>query len=516
MTFDLLIRGATVVDGSGSPRTRTDVGIRGATVDAIGDLRAARAAEEIDGQALVLAPGFIDAHSHVDAELLERPNIDAAISQGVTTEVLGQDGLSYAPLPPSRLAEQFEYLQTLCGLPGVTRDWGSVAEFLRHFNGRVAQNIAFLAPYGALRLGAAGWTAAPLSPAQLRDVLASLSRALEEGAVGLAVGLDYFPQSAATRAELVALARVVAEHDAVFVAHTRNQRLGIVAAVAEFLGVCAAAGARAHVSHLRDARALPEIDRARGRGMPVTFDVYPYDMGSSMLTMYLPDRMLEGGPAETRRRLADRSLRREMEPDLERRLAPKLSELVLCNVGNSAYEPLVGSSLRQVVESLGGSLGDGVAQLLLENNLVVGFVGHRVSEESLDACVAHPASVGCSDGILVGQRPHPRAWGAFARLVARYVVDRGALSLEECIRKLTSATADVFRIENRGRVQSSRPADLVLFDLQEVRDEATFQEPRRPATGFVRVLVNGQTVWCGGTYSGRAAGAVLRSGGARE
>lgn len=198
MLFDCLIRGAAVVDGSGRPAIRADVAVQGPRIAAVGDLRSVSGIEEIDGRDLILTPGFIDAHAHVDLELLVDPVVKAAISQGVTTEILGQDGLSYAPLSGERLAEQREYLRTLNGAPEVGWDWGSFRTFVKRFEGRVGQNCAFLAPYGAVRLKVAGWAGAPLTQRQLREALRLITNTLDEGAVGVALGLDYWPQAAAT------------------------------------------------------------------------------------------------------------------------------------------------------------------------------------------------------------------------------------------------------------------------------------------------------------------------------
>lgn len=492
--FDLVVAGGDLIDGTGAPRRRVDVAVLGGRIAAIGDLGTADTRSRVEATDRVVCPGFIDPHAHVELALLGEGRVAARLAQGVTTEIIGQDGLSYAPIAPARLAEQIDLLAGLEGRAAVGIQDGTWAGYQRGLAGRIAQNVAFLVPYGAVRIDVAGWVDRALTAAERRAVRRLVADTLADGAAGIAVGLDYFPQTAASTDELDDLGRLAADAGRPLVAHVRGAALGIVGGVAEVVDVGARTGAAIHVSHLRHAAALPLFDAARAAGRDVTFDTYPYTRSSTLLLSHLPSWALEGGPVVLRGRLADRAERRRLGAELGPAFLREAAGMRVANLGRGADDVWIGASVADALAAIGGELGDALAELLLRNDLAVGYVGTTsddVDEVSLESCLAHPASMPCSDAILVGQRPHPRGWGATARYLGRYVRERALLPLEEAVRRMTSAPADRFGLGDRGRIRTGANADLVVFDPATVLDRSTDDAPRLTPIGIDAVIIGG-------------------------
>lgn len=512
MGYDLGIVGGVVVTGT-APSMRADVAIDGGRIVAVGDLAGLgepRARLEAAGR--VVGPGFVDAHAHVELALLDDGLVPTKVGQGVTTEILGQDGLSYAPLSARRRIEQIDYLSTLNGRPRRSETWRSWPEFLRLLEGRVAQNVAFLVPYGAIRVEAAGWTAAPADPLVLDRIRSMVEEGLQAGAVGVSVGLDYFPQTVASTAELDLLSDLAARSGTVFVAHVRGSELGTVDAVREVIETGRRTGAAIHISHLRDASALPVLDAARADGLDVTFDVYPYRQPSTMLLSHLPTWVLDGGPVAIRRRLGSASTRARLRDDIARILSVEMAGAIISNLGRDVPPDMVGRSVASAVAAAAVAPEDGFAELLLGNDLEVGYVGGHgsVDEASLIACLSHPASMGGSDAILVGGRPHPRGAGATARWFGRYVRERGLLTVEQAFEKLSTAPARRFELIDRGTLAVGAAADVVILDPAVFDDATTETETRRPPIGLDAVLVGGAVVWREGRGTTARPGAIIR------
>jgi N-acyl-D-amino-acid deacylase len=509
--FTLLFKGARLVDGSGAPAVTADVATQGSRIAAIGDLTNANAARVVDATGLTLCPGFIDVHSHSDLPLLAEPRSEPKIGQGITTELLGADGLSYAPLTPSLLQDVRTYLAGIYGTPDVEIPSASVDSFLTRLDNRTSTNTVYMMPHQALRLMVRGWRGGPASEDELQQMSDLLATGLEQGARGLGTGLDYFPHGTCTTDELVALGRVVAHYDGVLVAHVRYW-IGVVEAVQEMVDVAAQSGVRVLISHMRAAEALPVIDQARARGLDIQFDTYPYNAGSSMFLMYLPFWVHEGGPTEMLRRLRDPSARARLRAERHERLDGDLSTMVISTVGAAvALQSYEGRSLEWVMRERGQSDPvEVICDLLLETDLATGFVGQGGSEDSLRACIANPAFLASTDAVLVGGRPHPRGYGTYPRYLGRYVRELGLLSLEECIRRMTGAAAECLRLTDRGMVRPGLAADLVLFDAERVVDRATFEVPRQAPEGIELVVVNGVVVVESGRHSGATPGIALR------
>jgi N-acyl-D-amino-acid deacylase len=521
-TFDVLIAGGKVIDGTGNPWFRADVGIVGDTIAAVGALASASAKLRLDAAGLVVAPGFVDAHVHGDLALLTDPLHEPAVRQGVTTYILGQDGVAMAPASPAT----FEYMCSYTAGFSGGRDWlarpdrpgwSSLAEYLDRFDRRCAVNVACLVPNGNVRLEAMGLETRPATPAELGAMRRLVREAMEQGAVGLSSGLDYIPSSYATTEELAALCEEIAPFGGVYVTHMRRYDPdGVRGSLEEVFTIGRKAGVGVHVSHFnsRADLVLPLLDEARANGVDVTYDLYCYLAGSSILGMYtLPPWVQEGGPGPTLVRLRD--------PDVRARLAgwfaaPRvpLENVRLSYVGAEPYRHCEGLSLPEAAAACGSaSVGDFLCDLLVASELAAGCIApHRArGEEDVRGLMRHPAMMAGSDGIFTGSRPHPRGTGCFARYLGHHVRE-GTWSLETAVQRLAAHAAGRFGLVDRGLLRPGMAADVVVFDEAAIADRSTFEDGKPLAVGATHVLVNGELVLHGGQRTAALPGRALRRG----
>jgi N-acyl-D-amino-acid deacylase len=515
--FDIIISGGRIVDGSGSPWYRGDVGINGECIEAIGSLDNAEAVRVIDAAGCVACPGFIDMHSHSDIILLANPRHEPKIMQGVTTDVLGLDGSSYAPLSPANLKMVRQYLSGVDGNFDVSWDWSSVAEFLARFDHRVAINVAYLVPHNALRLETIGFVDRAATPGELVNMQALLDRGINDGAVGFSTGLDYFPNGYSNTYELIKICEVVARYDGVSVWHTRNNDLGLIKSIQEAFEVGEKTGVKVHMSHYaangpknrgKSIEILGMVDAARKKGIDVTFDSYPYIALSSMLIMVLPRWVHQGGAQSVMERLSQPALRGKIYSDLGTASQP-WPQLILTSVTNEKNEVYVGKSIPDAAKMAGKEVPEFVCDLLLEENLGVSFLGLLGNEDDVRTIMKHPCHMAGSDGILLGNKPNPRGWGTFARYLGFYSLQLGIVSMEEIIRHMTAAPAQCLGLSDRGLIKKGLAADIVVFDPQTVIDKATFDEPKKHPVGINYVLVNGAITVDKGKHTGALNGRSL-------
>ncbi len=527
MQVDLAIVNAHVLDGTGAAAEFGHVAVEGDRIVALGPEADRGARRTIDADGMVVCPGFIDVHAHSDLVPLAEPHCAAKIMQGVTTEVIGQDGLSYAPLTDGTLAHFRTALAALNGDPeGLAWDWRSVDEYLDRFDRRVAVNVAFLAPHGNLRAAVLGLEDRAPTRRELDEMKRLLDRALCEGAFGLSTGLTYAPCSFAEPGELAALCEVVSRHGGYFAPHMRNYGAEMEAAVEEVIGIAVSAGVPLHLTHFhvsfpggkgRAGHYLERIDRARREGLDVTLDAYPYLAASTFLAGLLPSWTHEGGPKRLIERLTEpetrERIRREMEvtgSDGLQKVPAAWDSIVLTDVASGRGAPLVGRSFAEIARRLGRPPFDCFADLLVETKLAVScllFIGH---EENVETILRDPELMPGSDGLLIGPRPHPRAWGTFARYLARYVRELGVLRLPDCVRKMTSLPARRLALRDRGVLRPGMVADLVVFDPDRVQDTATYENPKSHPEGIPYVVVAGQIVKHAGQPTGALPGRALR------
>ncbi len=518
--LEVLLRNARVFDGSGNPWFRADVGVQGdriARVGAIGDVEAGRT---IDCRDRILSPGFIDMHSHADVMLLAEPGHEAKIFQGCTTDVLGQDGLSYAPVSPPTLQMLRRHIAALNGDPDVGWDWTSVASFLDKFDRKVAVNVAFLVPHCAVRAEVIGMEDRLATPAELERMRALVDEGMADGAVGFATGLDYTPNFWSDTDELVALCEVVARRGGIYVTHVRySLGDGIFDPVAEAIEIARRSGVRLQISHLRGDRfgkaATPEqvlgqLERARAEGVDVTFDNYPYTRGSSLLHRLVPEWTHVGGPAALLERLSDPSRRDRIYREMDA-AHPDWAEVRMASINSDKSRHFEGWSVAEAANEAGKRPAQYVCDLLIETGLGVSYVSQATSsEESLGPMLASPLETHGSDGLCIGSRRHPRTYGSFARVLGEFVRERKVMELPEAVRKMTSAPASRLGLQDRGLVRAGMIADLAVWDERTIADRSTYEAPLTTATGVSHVLVSGQLVLGDGGHTGATPGRALK------
>ncbi len=508
--FDHLICNGRIVDGTGVPWFRGDVGIDGSRIAAVGDLQSASAGHVLDARGGIIAPGFIDAHVHSDIVLLESGDGEPSIRQGVTTHIIGQDGVSYAPLTPANRPFLRRYFAAINGGETLSFEWASVAEFLAGFNGVSPLNVAYLVPHGTVRAAVMGLEARDPTRKEIVAMQRLIERGLEEGAIGVSTGLDYLPCLYAATDELVDIAHPAAG-GGVFVTHMRSYTDKAEGAIRETIEVGRRASLPVHISHFNcRAGMLTEIDRGREQGIDVTFDAYPYLAGSTVLMLALPREVHAGTVEEMVARLREPTGAGRLEAWTKNPPFP-LDSLVLANLQRPDHQRYLGENLVAAAELAQQPLPEFVHQLLLEEEMAVGVVVFQSwrTEEDMIEIMNHPGHMVGSDGIYVGGRPHPRGWGAFARLLGHYVRERGVLTLEEMIRHMTSVPAARFGLSDRGLVKPGMAADIVVFDDARITDRATFENGRQLADGVSAVFVNGEPVLDGGGMTGARPGQVL-------
>jgi N-acyl-D-amino-acid deacylase len=512
--YDLLIRNGRVVDGTGSPAFRADVAIVGDRIAAVGVQSGAKARQVIDAAGLVVCPGFVDPHTHSDLMLLGEPRHDAKVRQGVTTDVIGLDGISYAPAKRQDLRMLRDYLAGLNGRPDIAYDWSTIPEYLSRFDGRAAANVAFLLPHNCLRIPVMGMEARRPTAAE-RGRMAALAReGMEAGAIGLSTGLVYPPCCYADTEELIALCRPVARLGGFYVPHIRTYEAGIGAAIEETFRIGREAGIPVHISHFRVRRStrdriFEQLAAGERQGLEISFDAYPYKAGSTYFANTIPAWAHAGGPAALIGRLKDPAARRRVAREVQAR-GLDWAKVVISGVKTSRSAPLVGRSMAAIATEQGREPAEVLCDLVLEEDLQVSAVLHRGEDEDLEAAMAHPMMMFGSDALVWGQKPHPRAYGTYPRALGRYVREGKALRLEEAIRKMTWFPARRHNLRERGLVAAGWYADLVAFDPGRILDRATFEEPKQFPEGIPHVLVNGRPVILNGRHTGATPGRGLR------
>jgi N-acyl-D-amino-acid deacylase len=515
--FDVLITGGRVIDGTGLPGYLGDIGVEGERITAIGPLAHAEARNRLDARGLVVCPGFIDAHVHGDLRLLEDPLHEPAIRQGVTTYVLGQDGVAMAPGSPATVDYMRRYTAGFAGLYVPPRRWFGVGEYLSLFDRNCALNVACLIPNGNVRMEVLGLETRPPTPEELRPMRHIVRAAMEEGAVGLSSGLDYIPSRYAETAELIALCQEIAPFGGVYVTHMRRyDPEGVLGSMDEVFRIGREAGCAVHISHF-NSRAdivLPHLDQANRLGVDATYDLYCYLAGSTILGMIaLPPEAQEGGSDATLARLRDSRTREQLQGWFKSPRVP-LETVRLSFIADPQYRRLEGLTLEKAAREAGRSIGDFVCDVLVSSGLAVGcVVPHKArDEEDVKALTKHPAMMAGSDGIYTGGFPHPRGCGCFARYLGHYVREAKVWSLEQAVQHLSAHAARRFGLKDRGLLREGLAADVVVFDPETISDQSTYDDGKRLATGMRHVLVNGQCVLQDGQRTSALPGRALRHG----
>jgi N-acyl-D-amino-acid deacylase len=493
---DVVLRGGHVVDGSGRRGMEADVAIARGRVMALGRNLRGTGRIELDVRGFVVAPGFVDIHSHGDGTLWQDPRAESVVRQGITTIVVGQDGFSRAPAttPENDAARSFQSFGHL---------WAALRDV------RPAVNVASMVGLGTVRAFAVGDSNRPATPAEMRRMARIVADALADGACGASSGLEYTPGAFAPREELVALCRPLARRRLPYATHLRNEDDWLLEAIDEAISVARDAGCPLQISHLKTQGprnwgklkdVFARIASARRSGQDVSFDRYPYTAYQTRLTNLFPVWSRDGGARELLSRVsrpdtADQ-IRKETLAKIE--LIGGWDNVMISGVANADDKTAEGKRLGSYAASLGREPYDVAVELLRRSGGNVGMVGFAMSEQNLERILAHPHGMVCTDGGAFAVEgparrghPHPRGLGSFPRVLARYVRERRTLSLEQAVRKMTSLPASRVGFRNRGWLAPGFAADVVVFDPATIEDRATFAEPFRYPAGIKAVLVNG-------------------------
>ena len=519
--YDVLIKNGRVLDGTGNPWYYADVGIVGDSIKAIGHLRDTEANKVIDVEGMVVAPGFIDIHSHSDVNLLVDPNAQSKIRQGVTTEVVGNCGGSAAPMNQSVKDYKEKYGRRM--VPDEFKyDWTSMGDYIKKVEKQgVALNVAAHVGHGTVRQNVMGHEDRKPTPEELEAMKKLVAQAMEDGARGMSTGLIYPPSVYAETEEIIELAKIVAKYDGVYASHIRGEGETLLKAIEEAARVGKESGCPVQIAHFkssgkpywgRSKQALELVEKYRNEGVDITFDQYPYIASSTGLTALLPHWAHDGGAEKMLERLKDPYTRRKMQE--EQRLNYDWTDIMVVYAQNNPQYN--GKNIQEISEVMGKDPWNTLCSLLIMEDTVVPAVMFGMDEEDVRRIMQAPFGMIGSDGSAVSPegvlgkgRPHPRFYGTFVRVIGHYVRE-GVISLQEAVRKMTSAPAQRLGLKDRGLLIEGYKADIVVFDPETVKDEATFTDPHRYASGVPYVLVNGELVVEKGEHTGKLPGVVLR------
>ncbi len=526
-SFDLVIKGSRILDGTGGPEFIADVGVAGDTIAAIGSIAPEQGRRVLQVDGLHLCPGFIDIHTHSDATILAYPSADSRVRQGITTELGGNCGDSAAPLAGIGADDR---RKVFLDDEGIQADWTDVASyFLRVERTGVSTNQSLLIGQGTLRSNLIGEANRHLDADEIKTLLRAIEEGMDQGAFGLSTGLEYTPGRYTPPEEILELSRVVARRGGLYASHMRNEEDSLLEAVHEAIDIGRRTGVRVEISHLKAAgrrnwnkqrAALDLMEAARGQGIQVFADAYPYTAYSTGLTIFLPDWALEGGTRYLMTRLKGREERARIREEARTKVAGDPGDfdlIVISRVRTDRNQPLLGMNLVQIAKQWQVEPVDVLLRLLEEEEGGVSFVGHGMSPENVEMVLGHPLVMAGSDGnsmAPVGRaaasRPHPRSYGSHARILSYYSLEKRTLDLPAAVRKMTSMPADQIGIKDRGRIGRGLRADLVVFDTARIKDQATFEDPHRYPTGILHVLVNGVLVVENSEHTGAHPGRILR------
>ena len=532
--YDIVIRNGTIYDGGGAPPFLGDLALQDDRIAAVGPLPEAQAGVEIDAQGLAVAPGFINILSHAQESLIVDGRSQSDIRQGITLEVMGE-GRSMGPVND----QSREDLSFRGGELPFDFEWTTLAGYLEYLERRgVSTNVASFVGATTLRVHELGQENRPPSPAELDRMCALVRQAMEEGAVGVSSALMQVPGPFADTAELTALAEAAGEYDGLYISHLRFTGARFLDAIEELITISREAGIRGEVYHFgvvgrENVRlldpAIDLVDKARAEGIEITGDVYSYNAGSGGLTAAMPPWVGEGGHEERVKRLTDpdtrkRVAREMLEPsdeweNLYRAVGGPTGYMVV-GLKSPELRHLNGKTVAEIGELWGTSPEEAAMDLIVRDNTRVMSVAYSMNAENVRKKMAVPWMSFCTDspslateGIFIQSHTHPRAYGSFPRVLAKYVREEKVMTIEEAIRKMTALPAHTLRLDRRGMLKEGYFADVVVFDPETIQDHATYQQPHQYSTGILHVLVNGVPVLKDGEHTGAKPGRVVRGPG---
>ncbi|MCS7214750.1 MAG: D-aminoacylase [Thermodesulfovibrio sp.] len=516
--MDLFIEKALIFDGLGNPPFKANLGIKGDRIVYIGEEKF-HAEKVIDAKELILTPGFIDTHSHSDFTILADPRAEGKITQGITTEINGNCGISGFPMYGEFLERRFLELESL-GL----NSWNTCEEYINLLKkAKPAINFITLCGYGNLRGSVVGYKNVKLSRKDLRTIKELLKVNRSYDIKGLSTGLIYPPGLFSDTEELIEVIKDLKYSRGIYATHMRSEGEALMGAIEETILIARKTNVPVHISHLKTSgrdnwwkidSVLNFIKEARNNGIKITADRYPYIASQTDLDAFLPSWIVDGSREDIIERLKNKSVRVQISKYIKERGQDFLNSLLISDVASDKYRSLEGKRLGEIVNLK--EAASFICDLLIQSNLMVGVIYFGMSEENLEKILSQPyvmigtdSSARSTDGITRKGKPHPRGFGSFPRFIKRYVFERGLMKLEEAIKKITSLPAKIFRIEKRGVIRKGYFADIVIFDPAEIEDRATFESPFNISKGIKYVIVNGEIAVFEGSLTGKREGKVL-------
>lgn len=528
-----VLRGGEIIDGKGGPRYRAELWIRdGRIAGILGPGSPRPADEQVDVSGLVVAPGFIDMHAHSDLAVLADPQHSAKVAQGVTLEVVGQDGLGYSPVTDDVMAKTREQIAGWNGAPELDYAWRSIADYLDRVDRGAPVNVAVLVPHGTARMTVMGTDPRPASDDELLRIREIVALGLRDGAVGMSTGLTYTPGMYASDAEIVHALGAVRELGGYYCPHHRNYGVRVVEAYLECIDVARRAGVPLHLAHCninfpqnkgRAHEVLDSIDAAIAEGLDISLDSYPYLAGNTYLAALLPSWVQSGGKLSTLKLLTDEVTREKIVTEMEVQgsdghhgVPMEWENITVSSVGSARNDWAVGKSIARLASERGVACGDVFAELLFADDLRTGCLVFVGNEDNARAVMRHSVHTVGTDGILIGDRPHPRGWGAFPRFLGTYARELGLMSLEEAVCHATFRPARRLGLDDRGVIAPGNRADLVVFDPETIASPASYESPRLAPQGIAHVLLDGQWTLRDGVRTAALPGRAIRGKAARR
>lgn len=523
--YDVLIQNGKIISGRGNPWFYGDVAIANGKIVRVGRLSGEDTASTIDAAGCYVAPGFIDGHSHSDLFLFVDPLARQKVLQGVTTENVGMDGMSVAPINTKDIPIWRKHLSGLAGDPKIEWCWNSFGDYLDALDALpTSDNISSYVGLGTIRFKVMGMTDRPATSEEIERMRKLAATAMEEGARGISSGLIYPPSQYQTLEEVVAIAEVVCRYDGIYDVHLRSEGDHLVSAMEEVIEIGRRSGIPVLITHFKvmgkrnwglSEKTLDMVDRARGDGVEVTIAQYPYTAGSTMLHAVIPPWYHAKGPDHLIRRL--REDREAIKKDIRERTDWEnwannngWENIIVSSVESTANKRYEGKSVAEIasLRSLDDP-ADAALDLLAEEDLAVGMIIFCMDEKDVRNIMRHPDVSYITDGLL-GGKPHPRVYGTFPRILGRYCRDQRIVGLEEAVRKMTSLPAEKLRLKNKGVIAEEYDADITVFDLDTILDRGTYEDPKQFPSGIQHVLVNGKPVVEHGKHTGATPGHTIR------
>ena len=536
--LDMIIKNGTIIDGSGSPAFISDIGVKDGKVEVIQPLPSSSCKTKLDVAGKVVCPGFIDIHSHTDATILLNPKAESKIRQGITTEIVGNCGMSAAPLSVSFLPEIREHLTVNADFSNpadLGRLWCSFEEYIKYLSELpLGINLMPLVGYGTLRSAVMGLKSGPTTPDEMRAMEDLLEKSLLEGAGGMSTGLEYIPDAHARTTELIKLGHVLERNGKLYTSHIRGESQALFTSIDEAIHTAEMSGCRLEIAHLKlggmfnwgkTEKLFSRLEDAIARGVHLSWDQYPYVAWGTGLADYIPVWVRQDGYQKLIERLSDKATREEIRKEIGTEIkrgnhayntAPWESVQIV-SVQSEAFKFAEGKRVSAIAEQLDIDALDLVFDLLTAEKGSVSTLVFCMAEDDVKTIMKHPRTIIASDGRAVADYgelhkgcPHPRYYGTFPRVLGKYVREEKAFSLETAIQKMTSMPAEIMGLKARGTLAPKMVADITVFDPETVSDMATFESPHQYPTGIEYVMIAGEIIIDHGRHSNKMEGNIIQ------